>query len=282
MNRNLALRIASAAVLLPVVVFVIHTGGWWVFGLLLAAGAIVLNEYGRIVSGDDAIPRLMLVGLGTVVSAVAMLVRDPVVLLVTIQLSAVAFAIAFTLRTGDMTTVWKRLSASYFGVAYVALAHAAIFRLRAAGEELPLGNDPSIWLYLVLAATWGNDTLAYFAGRGFGKHKLYAKVSPKKTWEGFAGGAVGSLIVPLGLVFALRGNFPDVTVLDVLFIGGPAAALAPLGDLAESLLKRSFDTKDSGGILPGHGGLLDRVDAVYFVAPWALLYITAIRPLLGV
>ena len=123
-------------------------------------------------------------------------------------------------------------------------------------------------------------TFAYFAGRAFGKHKLYEKVSPKKTWEGFAGGAIGAV----ASLFITRALFPDAfghfTTLDLLFIGVPAAALAPAGDLAESLLKRNYGVKDSGNTIPGHGGVLDRVDALFFVAPWVLLYATGIRPLL--
>ena len=129
----------------------------------------------------------------------------------------------------------------------------------------------------MLIATWSNDTAAYFAGRAFGKHKLYERISPKKTWEGFIGGALGSTCVTVAFVMGCNHWMPSLTYVDALWIGIPAAVLAPLGDLVESLLKRSYNIKDSGGVLPGHGGLLDRVDAVYYVAPWVLFYVHVLR-----
>ena len=125
-----------------------------------------------------------------------------------------------------------------------------------------------------------NDTCAYFAGRAFGKHKLAPLLSPKKTWEGFAGGFVGTL----GFLFAGKALFPEtfagLTSTDLVLLGVPSAFLGPVGDLAESLLKRNYDVKDSGNILPGHGGMLDRIDAAFFVCPWVLCYLVALKPLL--
>jgi phosphatidate cytidylyltransferase len=117
---------------------------------------------------------------------------------------------------------------------------------------------------LLLSVTWMNDTGAYFAGRALGRHKMIPRVSPSKTWEGFAGG----LLFSLGAAFAVRAiGFPALTAPDCLFLGLAAGILGPTGDLAESSLKRGFGVKDSGKILPGHGGLLDRIDALLFTAP---------------
>lgn len=123
------------------------------------------------------------------------------------------------------------------------------------------------WVFLALAIPWLGDTGAYFAGRFFGKHKLYELISPKKTIEGYVGGLVTAT---LG-VFVIRAvALPMLTVIDCLVMGLVIGTSAVLGDLAESLLKRSFGVKDSGRIMPGHGGLLDRIDSLLFVAP--LLY----------
>jgi phosphatidate cytidylyltransferase len=140
------------------------------------------------------------------------------------------------------------------------------------GLRLRFGFD---WVILAFVLTWANDTLAYFAGLLFGKHKLNEKVSPKKTWEGFAGGAVGSLLGAL----AMQHWRLDVELRPVaaLALGAGAAVVGPLGDLVESMLKRAFGVKDSSRLIPGHGGLLDRIDALLFVAPWVYLFAAYLR-----
>lgn len=277
---NLLLRVVSALVLLPVVLTLAHHGGWYIFGLCAVASVLTLLEYSGIVAKDDPPARVCLVIVGTVVVVFGMRADDPVIALLLVHMGAIALAVFLTLHPGDIATVWPRLGSLAFGVPYVGLALVAIYRLRVFGDSYAYEWARPTWLYVALIATWSNDTFAYFAGRAFGKHKLYAKVSPKKTWEGFAGGAVGSV----GMLFLARAVFPNAfghfTATDLLFIGVPAAALAPVGDLAESLFKRSHGVKDSGNTIPGHGGMLDRVDALFFVAPWVLLYATGVRPLL--
>lgn len=273
---NLFLRVISAVVLLPVVLVLIHLGGRFMFGLVLVASAICLFEYGGIVSQKDRTARWTLVVVGTLITAAGMLLEDATLALLSVQLGGLALAILFTVRTGEFSSAWPRMAALAFGLPYVALAMISIYRLRALGE--PLGNWAApTWLYVVLIATWSNDTFAYFAGRAFGKHKLYEKVSPKKTWEGFAGGALGTVGMLLLAKAALPTAFGHFHWADLVWIGAPTAVLGPLGDLAESLLKRNYGVKDSGRTIPGHGGMLDRVDAVFFVAPWVLLYAVGLR-----
>jgi phosphatidate cytidylyltransferase len=126
------------------------------------------------------------------------------------------------------------------------------------------------WVVLAFVVTWANDTFAYFAGMLFGKHKLYEKVSPKKTWEGFAGGAAGSVA---GALIIRATLLPELPVTHAVLLGAGAAVLGPAGDFTESLLKRAAGVKDSGRLIPGHGGLLDRIDALLFVVPWVYLFV---------
>jgi phosphatidate cytidylyltransferase len=120
------------------------------------------------------------------------------------------------------------------------------------------------WIFLALAIPWLGDTGAYFAGRAFGKHKLYELISPKKTIEGYVGGIITATIG----VFVIRSlSLSVLSPLDCVLIGLGIGTLAVIGDLAESLLKRAFGVKDSGKIMPGHGGLLDRIDSLLFVLP---------------
>ncbi|MDR0801185.1 phosphatidate cytidylyltransferase [Fluviicola sp.] len=125
-------------------------------------------------------------------------------------------------------------------------------------------------LLVVLLPIYLNDTLAYVSGRIFGKHLLLPGVSPKKTWEGFAGGLLGAALVMLAILY-FAGHFNALNAIAVAVISILASILATLGDLFESKLKRSIHIKDSGNILPGHGGILDRIDAMLFVAP--VLYV---------
>ena len=123
------------------------------------------------------------------------------------------------------------------------------------------------WVLIAFAIAWGSDTAAYFVGRKFGKTKLAPRISPKKTLEGAAGGLAGSVVCAVIISFFV----PELPVVDAIALAVVAGVAGQGGDLFESVLKRSSGVKDSGGILPGHGGLLDRVDALVFTAPatWA-------------
>lgn len=125
-------------------------------------------------------------------------------------------------------------------------------------------------LLIVLLPIYLNDTLAYVFGRLFGKTPLLPSVSPKKTWEGFVGGMIGAAITMIVLLYFI-GQFTIPNIIAIVMVSIIASVLATLGDLFESKLKRSVDIKDSGNILPGHGGILDRIDAMLFVAP--VLYV---------
>jgi phosphatidate cytidylyltransferase len=125
---------------------------------------------------------------------------------------------------------------------------------------------------------WAADTLAYVAGRALGKHKLAPSISPKKTWEGFIGGIVGAVLVGVALKYTWLGYLAWPHVIVLALIGG---IVGPLGDLAESGFKRSVGVKDSGNVLPGHGGLLDRFDALILTAPLYYLYLAYATDVFG-
>jgi phosphatidate cytidylyltransferase len=279
-NRNLAIRAASAIVLLPVALWIVWLGPVTTAWLVAVAAALVTRELYRLTglplahpaavlgfAGAVALPFLAL-GLdgtgafGKLPWAVALLSFVPILSLGAITL----WPPARDLRRAAPLAAWAAL-----GPSHVGLALASVVALRDLGDRLP-GATAGVgfwWVFLLMAVTWGNDTGAYFAGRLFGKHKLYELVSPKKTWEGFWGGFVASVMLAFVVQhFAL----PMLRWEDALVIGAVAGVLGPLGDLAESMLKRAHDVKDSGRFMPGHGGLYDRVDALLFNAPWVFLY----------
>lgn len=152
---------------------------------------------------------------------------------------------------------FQELMVSVFGVTYLVFLPQFLRKI----FDLPFGLQ---WVLLFLLIVWSGDTGAYFAGKSFGKRKLYPEISPKKTVEGMLGGLASS--VSVALVFRAIG-FQQTLLMGIVLLAIVVGGVAQLGDLCESFLKRSFNKKDSGSILPGHGGLLDRFDAILFSAP---------------
>lgn len=128
-------------------------------------------------------------------------------------------------------------------------------------------NTFTLEVFFLFILIWSSDTFAYFTGKFFGKHKMSPKISPKKTWEGFAGGVILTLV----LGFFVEKYFPELRG-NWMVVGVLVAVFGPLGDLVESQLKRNFGVKDSGNIIPGHGGILDRLDSFIICAPVVYLY----------
>jgi phosphatidate cytidylyltransferase len=174
----------------------------------------------------------------------------------------------YLIRRSSLESAMMQVSRTIFTVVYFGLLFSFLGRIR----DLPSG---AAWLFLALAATFAADTGAYFAGRLFGRTKLAARVSPGKTVEGLGGGFILSIAVCFIVKYLI---YKDIfTINDCLWVGGLAGAFGPLGDLSESLIKRSVGVKDSGTIIPGHGGLLDRVDALLFTSPVIYGYIVYLR-----
>ncbi len=151
------------------------------------------------------------------------------------------------------------LGAIYIGTPFSLLCYIAFY------EEYFYANT----VFGLLALTWANDTGAYIAGSKFGKTKLFARVSPKKSWEG----AIGGFVVTLLISWLISYYFRELTWWDWTIIAILVSVFGPIGDLVESLLKRSIHVKDSGSLLPGHGGFLDRFDAFIFMMPYVAAYI---------
>ena len=149
------------------------------------------------------------------------------------------------------------------GPIYICLPLAMLMIM----DRHPQGD---IWIFFLLAVIFSSDTGAFYFGRLFGKHKLYEAISPGKTWEGAAGGLVSSVIVSLWFLHVLRLHRIDPGIM-TLVVGLSVAG--QIGDLAESMLKRNHGVKDSGCILPGHGGILDRIDGLLFAIPILYMYL---------
>ncbi len=259
-------RLLVALVGIPLLLVVLFAAPPLVFGLVVAAAAVLVQaEFYRLQAGRLSGPEQRLgLGLGALVGAAAAAAGEPAALLAAAVASLLAVCLFALVRPGEAPTAAGRAGLLVFGLAYgpVLLAHLTLLR------GLPAGEGAS-WVSLVLAAVWGGDTAAFYVGRAFGQRKLYPAVSPKKTWEGAAGGLVGTLAA---MAVVRAWLLPGLPAGHLLGLGLLAALLGQLGDLCESLLKRGAGVKDSGALLPGHGGVLDRLDSLLFVAPLVYYY----------
>lgn len=184
---------------------------------------------------------------------------------ITMILAVVVPGLYYLFRFRDIPSVAGRYAATVTGIVYAGFLMTFLAFLKRIDRDAGANT-----VVLVLIIAWVADTGGYFAGRFLGKAKLYEAVSPKKTWAGLWGGIAGAVIgvIAMKLFFAKW-----LTWIDVFALAVPGCLLGQMGDLAESLIKRSVGVKDSGALLPGHGGILDRIDAVLFIAPYVYAYL---------
>jgi phosphatidate cytidylyltransferase len=271
-NQNLAIRVASALVLLPIILFLLFRGGLFSAGLLAVAAAVCAGEYYTIVYKrlwPAAWVGLLVALLLPLLPALAPVRAAEAAYWILAAFFFFAW-VYHLLAGGPLQEAPTRAAHLLTGCMYGAVGMMALSALR-------LREDGFWWVFAALVITWLNDTMAYFAGRFLGRRKLYPAVSPNKTWEGFLGGLAGSV---LGLFILRAVAFPGLTVVDCLVLGVLGGLLGPMGDLCESMLKRAYGVKDSSRLVPGHGGMLDRIDALLFNAPLVFLYVNFVRGLL--
>jgi phosphatidate cytidylyltransferase len=277
---NLAQRFLVAVVAVPILLVILYLDRPEpTFVLIFAAAVIAMDEFFAMTVGDAGHRRASVM-LGALACA-ALYWLHPMSLQGSSHAARVAAGIGPTLapvlavvpamlyylfRYRDMNQAAARTAATITGIVY-----AGFLTMFIAMTRREFGGDAVV---LILLVAWIGDTGAYFAGRFLGDKKLYPAVSPKKTWAGAIGGLAGS-VVAVGVMKLTR--MEHLSWFDVFAIGLPGAVLGQLGDLAESLLKRSVGVKDSGALLPGHGGILDRIDAVLFIAPYVYVYLAFVR-----
>ncbi len=261
-KSNLFWRVLSACILLPVVLALLFAGTTWTAVLLAVAAALVAREFLAISVGRFDLAQLLAILVSAAMPLTWALLpeRFPNLALGGLMALLVATHTYYLLR-GPHAEAPVRAALVMTAAIHGGLLLGSVAALR----SLEGGLD---WVLLLLIVTFANDTGAYFTGRALGRHKLHPKISPGKTWEGFFGGAVFSCA---GALIAGATFFPELTPARALIVALPASILGPLGDLSESMLKRAYGKKDSGNIIPGHGGMLDRVDALLFNAPYLLL-----------
>jgi phosphatidate cytidylyltransferase len=245
-------RIVISIAGIPLVLWLVYLGGWPLFGLALVASLFALHElYWMTRTLRPVVLAGYLGAIGTLLGA---------------ELGGANWALAGLFATLAFAFVFKgsvsaaSVGATLLGVVWIAvgLAHALLLR--------DLDEHAVLAIYTVILAVWAGDAGAYFIGLLFGRHKLAPTVSPGKTWEGLAAGTVATIAVTFIALY--KQDF--LTIPESLALGAVIAVAAPLGDLFESAIKRDVDVKDSGRLLGGHGGVLDRIDALLFA--WVAAY----------
>lgn len=277
-GSDLGPRLVTAAVGVPILLALAFLApNWALWALLATAAAIGTWEYlSMTLEGDVSLDGWVATGIvfatlsvfywGAGAESVFYAVSGSIIVLWTLALG----------RADRINTVATRIGHLLAAYAYVGVLFGALLALVKAPNPTEVAPFQAGWLLLPMFVIFAGDTGAYFAGRAFGRHRLAPIVSPKKTWEGAIGGLFAS--VAGGYLAWWVLPLPEaMTAVHVLILSIPAAILGQVGDLCESLVKRSVGVKDSGKILYGHGGILDRVDALVFAAPWFL----AARDLLG-
>jgi phosphatidate cytidylyltransferase len=258
--KNLRVRLISAFAIIPAVAAAVWLGDWWYTALIGLVGALLAREWARLVA--PSAPIRVGVAIGAVVIAVLVTAHLQMWPL-SWGLVAVGAALAALVARG----LTAKVPDAAYGVIYIAPAGIAMVWLR----DMPEG---AAWTVYLFAVTWWTDIMAFAVGSTLKGPKLWPRYSPNKTWTGFFGGLAGAVLTAAILLLISR-------LFDHGFIGLPGAMFVGLltglatmgGDLWESMLKRRFGVKDTGGIIPGHGGMLDRVDGLMF----AVMVVAAAR-----
>jgi phosphatidate cytidylyltransferase len=269
-------RATSAAILIPPLVVALLLGGPWIVAVVVAATALAARETFQLLTGAGY-PSLAWLGMAFAVALVLDAAIVPAidasgVLLV--ATGAILAAIGSFTKTDprDGLATWVT---TIFGAFYAAML-GFVLRLGHDAPALPVGAPLADigadrgWIVLLVLAVWSYDTGAYFLGKRFGQRTFLSHISPSKTYAGLIGGIVAATAVSAVVLVGLGQQAATA-----LIVGPLVSLAAQAGDLAESMLKRAAGAKDSGRLIPGHGGVLDRVDSFLFAAPVLALYVLA-------
>ncbi|MBT5767070.1 MAG: phosphatidate cytidylyltransferase [Kordiimonadaceae bacterium] len=259
-KNQLLIRVLSALVMLPVAIYIIMIGGLPLFILISLLSVIILSEWNGICEKKPFSLLFIVQSICTVLLLLQLKMGSQYMEYAFVSSIVSIIAVAYLVNA---KIVWAIL-----GFLYTFIPSYSVLLIQENFGSLVL-----LWMMLLI---WGMDTGAYFVGKKIGGPKMSPKISPNKTWSGLIGGTITAMI--LAYVFYMFAEVQNITIFEnaliLLILSGSLAILSQIGDLTESAVKRRYSVKDSGSIIPGHGGVMDRVDGILFVAP-AILFIAS-------
>jgi phosphatidate cytidylyltransferase len=255
---NLISRLLVAVIGLPIVLGAVWLGGWWLYGIVVVASLVAVHEFVTVARPLRPLAPAAYVGvaLSLTLAQTSGVVWMLGGMLATFVVAFFASALAKTRAPSTVAIGATVLCATWIGF---GLGHLLLLR-----QLEPHGR---LLTFTVLLTVWAADTLAYVGGRLLGRHKLAPTLSPGKTWEGFVIGSLAGIFVSFIALYDTRSTY--LCIWQAVVLGVVVVLAAVIGDLFESMLKRDLQVKDTGHLLGGHGGILDRVDALLFAGPAA-------------
>ncbi|MGB1205114.1 MAG: phosphatidate cytidylyltransferase [Chitinophagales bacterium] len=277
MNSNLATRIITGLTMAAVMLSCLYFSAFSLLAILLLFTFLGLAEFHTLIQQysfyENKNSKNEKYILATIGSLIYLLISLTSINIINIKYVVLCIPIVCVLFLKELyaktTQPYLRLGFNLTALAYIAVPFALMNSIASYDSFYQPHRILGLWLLL-----WANDVMAYFSGRAFGKHPLFKRISPKKTWEGAIGGGIATLIVAAAFAY----YFDEVFTTEMWLGAGVIAVFFGVwGDLVESLLKRSIGVKDSGTILPGHGGILDRFDALLFATPLIYAWIILVK-----
>ncbi len=262
--KMLGQRALVTVIIVPLAILVIYLGGYLYQAVIILLLCVAAWEYGRLLEKIDLKPatRIVIAGVMTLGLARSLVQFNASSALLTVMLLGLS-AYHMLQYERDDTVPGADFGASVSILIYVGFLGSYLISLR----DLPNGMW---WTFLVLPTVWIADSGAYFFGSLIGKNPLAKKTSPNKTWEGYFGGVITGVLGIIGLILLYNRVFDaglSITAIQTALLGLVLSLFIPLGDLVESMIKRPAGEKDSGSLLPGHGGIFDRLDSLFWAAP---------------
>jgi phosphatidate cytidylyltransferase len=257
-------RVLTAIVAIPILVYIVMLAPVWIcVGVIFLAMLLALHEYLALVDIPLAF-RLASGGIAAGACLIPVWPQGTIIVLI-----GALLILTVSLFSGlDLPEAFRAAVYSFFGAAYVGGLMGFLIAVRTLNRDLLSGAELLMMLFIII---WSGDSFAYFAGKSFGRHKLAPIVSPHKTWEGAVAGFVFSIVAAVVCKFTF---VQEMGLTDAIIVGALIGVIGQIGDLCESIVKRAAKVKDSGGIIPGHGGMLDRLDSLLFGAPAMYYYLS--------